>query len=223
MIGGGSRLWSGEIARAHTGVLMLDELLEFAPRIQDFLREPVETGEIQISRAGKNRTIPAEFILIATTNLCPCGRFVPKKADDTCRCSRLARRRVLSRLSGPFADRFAIIAYTDQWNEGKKQTSVQAIIENVQSATEFRVQKRRQAEPNSRIGTTELRESLTAFQRQQILAPLVGQSLRREQAVLRVARTFADLRSSIGIGNEDLNKALQLCFHSHQLLDQWRE
>ncbi|RYZ76172.1 MAG: competence protein ComM, partial [Proteobacteria bacterium] len=80
MIGGGASLWPGEITRAHAGVLIMDELLEFHPEIQESLREPVESGSISLVRAGASRTYPARVLLLATTNLCACGNFVPRKS-----------------------------------------------------------------------------------------------------------------------------------------------
>ena len=77
MTGGGATLWTGEIARAHGGVLILDEMLEFNPQVQEALREPVETGVLTIARSGRVRKHPAQILLLGTTNLCKCGLFVP--------------------------------------------------------------------------------------------------------------------------------------------------
>ncbi len=111
MVGGGAALWPGEITRAHNGVLIMDELLEFHSEIQESLREPVENGVISIVRAGNSRTFPARVLLIATTNLCKCGNFVPRKIRRPCRCPRGVRQRIFTRLTGPFVDRFAVVAH----------------------------------------------------------------------------------------------------------------
>ena len=77
MIGGGSPLFMGEISKAHSGILFLDEYLEFQYKVQEALREPIEKGEICISRKGNGMFFPARFMLVAATNLCPCGSYIP--------------------------------------------------------------------------------------------------------------------------------------------------
>ena len=136
MIGGGSSLWPGEITRAHNGILIMDELLEFHPEIQESLREPVENGSLSIVRGGRSRTFPARVLLLATTNLCKCGKFVPRKVYS-CRCASAVRRRILTRLTGPFVDRFAVVALTDQWDD-KGDVSLEQIASDVAGAIEFR-------------------------------------------------------------------------------------
>ena len=104
MVGGGSGSpVPGEVSLAHRGVLLLDELGEFPPRVLDSLRQPLEEGEIVIARKGASVRFPCRFQLIAATNPCPCGyrgdRLVP------CNCSSAAKERYARRLSGPLADR----------------------------------------------------------------------------------------------------------------------
>jgi magnesium chelatase family protein len=82
MTGGGSQIRPGEITRAHGGTLIMDELLEFKTGVQDAIREPLESCEIEIARQGKHVRMPANFQLIATSNLCRCGNYVPKKLQD---------------------------------------------------------------------------------------------------------------------------------------------
>lgn len=221
MIGGGSALWSGEISRAHGGVLIMDELLEFAPEIQEALREPVESGEISIVRAGSSKTFPARILLLATTNLCGCGRFVPRRYAMKCRCTKNVRRRMLERLSGPFADRFAIFALTDEWQDSDEIVEIGAIEEKITQAIRLR-KNRGQEESNARLADETLLESLNEFQRKEIISSL-RLSRRRRAAILRVARTVADLDGSIEIRNEDLEKALEYCTEAHRLLEEWQD
>ena len=104
LVGGGtSAIRPGEISLAHRGVLFLDELGEFAPSVLDAMRQPLEEGAVQVSRAAGACTFPARVLLVAAMNPCPCGQA---GRPDSCRCSDVARQRYLRRLSGPLLDRF---------------------------------------------------------------------------------------------------------------------
>src|SRR4051794_38122617 len=105
LVGGGLRVRPGEASLAHHGVLFLDELPEFEPRVLDALRQPLETGEIAIARANHRATYPARFMLVAAMNPCRCGRasepgFVCKRGPNE-RCAAAYQER----LSGPLLDR----------------------------------------------------------------------------------------------------------------------
>jgi magnesium chelatase family protein len=226
MIGGGGQLWSGEISRAHSGVLLMDELLEFHAEIQESLREPMETGAITITRSGHSKTFPSRFLTLATTNLCECGQYVPgARAGNNCRCTRAQRRRSMARLTGPFADRFAILAYSDGWlaANGSERTAYE-IGNRVARAIEFRSLSRGQAVANSFAKPAEIEATLTGFQQVMVHDAFAdGSSLRRRDSVLRLARTLADLRQSALISHLDLDEALSLGLHGHQRLKEWRE
>ncbi|MCY4321656.1 MAG: ATP-binding protein, partial [Bdellovibrionaceae bacterium] len=114
MIGGGSPLFLGEISKAHGGMLLLDEYLEFHPKVQEALREPLEKGEIRLVRKGKCMVFPSQFLLVATSNLCPCGDYEPNKSFQ---CSYSLRRcqSHLDRLSGPMMDRFDLLFFSKDW------------------------------------------------------------------------------------------------------------
>lgn len=104
LIGGGSgRLRAGEVTMAHRGSLFLDELGEFGPGVLDALRQPLEDRVVRISRQVGAVTFPAQFLLVACTNPCPCGLGPP-----ACTCSESLRARYRRRLSGPLLDRFAL-------------------------------------------------------------------------------------------------------------------
>jgi magnesium chelatase family protein len=104
LVGGGTGLpRPGAASRAHRGVLFLDEAAEFSPRALDALRQPLEHGELAIHRSLATARFPARFQLVLAANPCPCG-MATGKAEE-CRCTPLARRRYLSRLSGPLLDR----------------------------------------------------------------------------------------------------------------------
>lgn len=224
MIGGGARAESGEIARAHGGVLIMDELLEFAPELQEALREPVETGSVSIARVGRAMTYDSQFLLLATTNFCDCGEFTPRY-PGRCRCRRAVLERRLSRLRGPFADRFAIFADSARWPEagaGDAMIAVAAIGKRVEGATAFRREIRQQSLPNGRLPLDSILENLSGLQRHFIDQALQGYSMRRKLAVLRVARTLADLDLSESLRNQHLDRAFQLAFEGHQLLANFR-
>jgi magnesium chelatase family protein len=103
LVGGGSGLIRpGAISLAHRGVLFLDEAPEFASRVLECLRQPLEDGEVTIHRAAGTSTYPARIQLVLAANPCPCAR---PSGDIACECSPLVRRRYLSRLSGPLLDR----------------------------------------------------------------------------------------------------------------------
>ena len=210
MVGGGVPPSPGEITRAHGGMLVMDEFLEFHPVVQEALREPLEKGEIRIARGPMRRSFPAKFLLIATTNLCPCGQFLPNR-DELCRCPRGRRMGYLTRLRGPVIDRFAIAAFTDKWSKEHKET-LEDVREKVDRATEFRF-GRGQEVLNSRLGEAEVLKYLTEFQKTQLL-PKIEMSKRRMLSLLRVARTMADLDCKEKIENRHIDQASELCVES---------
>lgn len=219
MIGGGATLWPGQITRVHGGVLIMDELLEFHGEIQEALREPLETGQITLARAGNVRIFPAQFLLLATTNLCPCGAFVPRR-QNRCRCSRASLRKALGRLTGPFVDRFAVLELTDEWEISRETVSCAEIGAAVREAIAFR-RSRGQQVPNSRLNEIDLEKGLSSFQMKFLVGSEI-QSRRRRLHVLRVARTLADLRSSERIENEDIDRALEFALKTHRALESWQ-
>jgi magnesium chelatase family protein len=112
MIGGGTAwMRPGEISLAHGGVLFLDELGEFSTVVLDALRQPLEDGRVQVSRARGSTSFPARFVLAAAMNPCPCGEG---GAPGACRCSDTTRERYARRLSAPLLDRFDIAIWVDR-------------------------------------------------------------------------------------------------------------
>ncbi|HUY65867.1 MAG TPA: YifB family Mg chelatase-like AAA ATPase [Acidimicrobiales bacterium] len=112
MIGGGSSwMRPGEISLAHGGILFLDEMGEFSATVLDALRQPLEAGQVHVSRARGSTTYPARFILVGAMNPCPCGEG---GAPGACRCGSSARERYARRLSGPLLDRFDIAIRVDR-------------------------------------------------------------------------------------------------------------
>jgi len=190
MIGGGFPLFPGEIAKAHGGVLLLDELLEFDRRVIEALREPIEAGAMRVSRRGHTRIWPAQFQLVATTNLCPCGKLSPSWKKG-CALSLFRCRKVWERLSGPILDRFDLLLFTQDWNAGDKNISVRQILEELEVA--------RNRGPD--IHLTELPEMLVDKE----------MSMRRRRAMARVAKGLALLEFADKVENRHWLEAHELC------------
>ena len=206
MIGGGYPLFCGEITKAHGGVLFMDEYLEFHPRVQEALREPMEKGEIYLTRRGKSEKFPAKFLLVSATNLCPCGDLVPGKASS---CSYSLRRCFshLERLNGPMLDRFDMLAFSPQWNREKWSIPLKDIYKKVIQAWEFR-KKRGQKKANAWLSLQELYPSLSDLAKKTHSTDL--SSKRRGKAVLKVARTLADLDEQEEISAQHIESAKEL-------------
>ena len=205
MIGGGSPLFLGEISKAHGGLLLLDEYLEFQSKVQEALREPVEKGEIRLVRKGQCMVFPSQFLLVATSNLCPCGDYEPNKPVQ---CSYSLRRcqSHLDRLSGPMMDRFDLLVFSKDW-KGEKTVKLKSLKTDIEKAKEFRLKKRNQDFPNSHLDLKELEKNIE--ENNNYLLP-ESSSHRRKRALLRVARTLSDLKQEEKISSASLEQALNL-------------
>ena len=205
MIGGGSPLFLGEISKAHGGMLLLDEYLEFHPKVQEALREPLEKGEIRLVRRGQCMVFPSQFLLVATSNLCPCGDYEPNKPVS---CSYSLRRcqSHLDRLSGPMMDRFDLLVFSKDWRGGKT-VKLKSLKPEIEQAREFRLKNRSQECPNSHLELQELEKMID--KRTSCLLP-ESSSHRRKRALLRVARTLSDLKKEAQISSSSLEQALVL-------------
>ena len=205
MIGGGCPIFPGEISRAHGGQLVMDEYLEFHPKVQEALREPLEKGKIRLVRRGLNMEFPAHFLLTATTNLCPCGDYVP---GQPVKCSYSLKRcqSHLDRLSGPMLDRFDLLAFSTGW-KGEKEVPMKRILEAVQSAENFRKDIRKQKFPNGRLEWEDL-GTLISPEVERVLPRTT--SHRRKRALLRVARTLADLKQEREIKGSHIEEVYAL-------------
>lgn len=220
MVGGGGGLpQPGAISLAHHGVLFLDEATEFAPKVLDSLRQPLEQGTITISRAKAQVTFPARFQLIIATNPCPCGYALSKQ--HVCSCSPLAKRRYWTRLSGPLLDRIDMHipvhapSVVDLETPGSYTTAT--ALETVCNAREQaggRWKKELGITCNAQIPANLLRSpemELSKEVSQQIRQVLSHGtlSMRAVDRSLRVARTLADMRGANQLEAQDLGKAFQ--------------
>lgn len=220
LIGGGSGVVRpGAIARASEGVLFLDEGGEFPASVLDALRQPLESGTIQVHRSGIAATYPARFQLVVATNPCPCGQYgVP---GGVCECPPQAIRRYTRRLSGPLLDRIDIDLRLHRVSSARQEGSARVV-----SSAEARG---RVAEARARAAR---RWSSTAWRRNadvpgtwlrgpaapppEVLRPLDtalrrgSLTLRGYDRLLRVAWTVADLAGHDGLRLDDVGRALYL-------------
>jgi magnesium chelatase family protein len=215
LVGGGSVPRPGELSLAHAGVLFLDELVEFSRRALETLRQPLEEGEVHIARASRSVTFPAEVMLVAAMNPCPCGFL--GDAVRPCRCPRSAIDQYRRRLSGPLRDRFdlAIDVHAVPWREMRDETSSEptATVRARVVAARAR-QRERQGVVNGRLEGRRLRTA--CLFRDRTAEDLIGRSVvrlglsvRAVTRVIRVARTIADLDDAERIEPRHLAEALQ--------------
>ena len=217
LVGGGSPPRPGEISLAHGGVLFLDELPEFPRMALEALREPLETGQITISRAARQAQYPARFQLVAAMNPCPCGWLGAFAATGrSCRCTPEAVTRYQGKLSGPLLDRIdmqvevpaiapaELMAATD----GEPSAAVAARVVQARER-----QTRRQGVPNGAMPAAGLdgacRLEPAAAQFLQGVAGRLGWSGRSLHRVMKLARTIADLAGAADVGMAAVAEAVQ--------------
>jgi magnesium chelatase family protein len=214
LVGGGSVPRPGEISLAHRGVLFLDELPEFSRHVLEVLREPLESGQITISRAARQADFPASFQLIAAMNPCPCGWL--GHASGKCRCSPDAVLRYQDKISGPLLDRIDLQVPVS----AMPPDSIAAQADGETSATialrvarAHTVQLARQGKANQRLSTREIdRHCELDADADQLLRGAMRHlhwSARAYHRVLKVARTIADLAESSQVQSGHVAEAIQ--------------
>ncbi len=217
LIGGGSNPQPGEITLAHHGVLFLDELPEFSKHALEVMRQPLEDRKVFISRARYAVEFPANFMLIASMNPCPCGYFNHPEKD--CTCGSEVVQRYLNKISGPLLDRIDLhvevlpVAF-EELHRAEQFESSSHILERVQKARDMQSARlREQKIPLNALmdGSTTKRFCQLGHAAEQQLKSAMHQlslSARAYDRILKVARTIADLAQSESIETAHLTEAI---------------
>ena len=221
LVGGGSNPKAGEVTLAHHGVLFLDEFPEFDKRVIESLREPLEEGHITVSRAKGTFSFPASFTLIASMNPCPCGYMGSKLKRCVCKPSDIDR--YARKLSGPIMDRIDMwvpvlhVDY-DTLSEKEEGESSEQVAKRVLEAREFSRKRFRDEgnavlTKNKDMRAKDLEKHTNCDEKALLLMKKLATSYalspRAYHRVLRLARTIADYRKSVTIGEADILEAFQ--------------
>ncbi|MCB0308355.1 MAG: YifB family Mg chelatase-like AAA ATPase [Bdellovibrionales bacterium] len=219
MVGGGKNFKPGEFSLAHRGVLFLDEMTEFRRDVLEALRQPLESGRLEVIRADYRYTMPAKFILVGACNFCPCGSLGDRL--KVCCCTPQAIQKYHAKLSMPIRDRFDLVVelakptWGEVWHkDGSTQTS-REVYEKVDFA------RKRQLERNALWGVgwnsdlvgQALRNAVSIDAKSEKILSFAmekwSMSVRALDRVLRVARTIADLSGESGVSSIHITEALQ--------------
>jgi magnesium chelatase family protein len=217
MVGGGSVPAPGEISLAHHGVLFLDEFPEFNRKSLEVLRQPLEEGTVTISRATGSSTFPADFMLVAAMNPCPCGYLGDRKRP--CKCGPIAVEKYLGRISGPLLDRIDIhlevpsVPFAELTAKADG-TSSKVMREQVLKARAIQRDRYvgQRTVLNGRMDGKMIREfaALDSAGQAMLKSAMddLGLSARAHDRILRVARTIADLEGSMNVKDDHLAEAI---------------
>ena len=219
LVGGGSTPQPGEISLAHNGVLFLDELPEFKRTVLEVMRQPMEERRVTISRAKVALDFPANFMLIASMNPCPCGYY--NHPEKECTCPPGAVQKYLNKISGPLLDRIDLhvevtpVSFSELSNQTKGESS-DHIRERVIKAREIQTERYKETPgtyANAQMSSQQLRQICLIGQAGDALLKRAMEKLnlsaRAYDRILKVARTIADLAASDDIKVEHLAEAIQ--------------
>ncbi len=218
LVGGGSFPRPGEISLAHRGILFLDELTEFKRDVLEFLRQPLEDGQVTISRTRQSVSFPAKFTLVASTNPCPCGYF--GDSIQPCTCSPRQREQYWAKLSGPLMDRIDLQVAVNRLKPEEITQQVsgedsEAVRQRVEAARD-RAHQRFQKSPlhcNAEMQSRHLRQWCQLDDPTRTLLEnairKLGLSARATDRILKVARTIADLAGEEQVQRQHVAEAVQ--------------
>ena len=220
LVGGSSIPRPGEVSLAHNGVLFLDELPEFHRHVLEVLRQPLEEGEITISRAARTLTFPARFMLAAAMNPCPCGYW--NSILKECVCTPPQIQHYLSKISGPLLDRIDLhidvpeVHYQELIKDPGGESS-KVIARRVSKARQVQLRRFRSSKPsifcNAQMGPAQIRKYCSLEDHiMKLLGNAIqklGFSARAYDRILKMARTIADLENSKKISSEHVSEAIQ--------------
>ena len=219
LIGGGQIPKPGEVSLANNGVLFLDELPEFKRNVLEVLRQPLENGEVTVSRAVASITYPASFMLVSAMNPCPCGYFGDSRHQCTCAPGQIHRYR--HRVSGPLLDRIDIhievpaVPYKELSQEYSGERS-EEIRKRVLAAREVQLERfknDKRVYSNGQMKTRHIKKYCRLESDAQTLLDTamqkLGLSARAYTRILKLSRTIADLEASVDIQSHHISEAIQ--------------
>jgi magnesium chelatase family protein len=218
LVGGGTVPKPGEVSLAHNGVLFLDELPEFRRNVLEVMRQPLEDGNITVSRAMGSINYPASFMLVAAMNPCPCGFLTDPQKE--CVCTPLQIQRYRSRVSGPLLDRIDIqvevpgLRYQELATKdaGESSEKIRGRV-NAARALQLRRFEKTKLHSNAQMGTREIKRYCTVQEDAEKLLETainkLGLSARAYSRVLKVGRTIADLAGAENIEASHIAEAIQ--------------
>ncbi len=215
MIGGGHQLRPGEISLSHHGILFLDELPEFNRSTIEALRQPLEDGVVSISRASRSATFPANFMLVATQNPCPCGYYGDQARE--CQCSAQQISQYQRKLSGPLLDRIDLQVHVQRINTDKLLDKVNAERTSKKMRQEVILARRRQItrqknRTNSILNNQQVKNLVISSDARNLLekaSERFSLSARAFMRSVKVAQTIADLDGDNSIQESHIAEALQ--------------
>jgi len=218
LIGGGRIPKPGEVSLAHHGVLFLDEIAEFHKDVLEVLRQPMEDGQVTLSRATTSLTYPASIMLAAAMNPCPCGYFGDNSHE--CNCTSASIQRYMSRISGPLLDRIDIhinvpsVKFKELSSEacGEKSEIVRGRVNAARRRQLARFKNEKKIFCNAHMQSKDIREYCKVDEKSKSLLSLAinrqGLSARAYDRILKVARTIADLENIDDIDTTHIAEAI---------------
>ncbi len=221
LIGGGSYPKPGEVSLSHNGVLFLDELPEFKKSVLEVMRQPLEDGVVTISRAAQSLTFPANFMLVASMNPCPCGYFGSEVKGHECTCSTSMIQKYVSRISGPLLDRIDIhvevpaVHYDElsSYPRGEKSENIRKRVNKARKAQLDRFHNSKTTFSNADMISKQIREYCNIDSECKNLLKIaiekLGLSARAYDRILKVSRTIGDLEQSADIKPSHISEAIQ--------------
>lgn len=213
MVGGGKRVVPGEISLASGGILILDEMSEFSRTVLESLRQPLEDGIVSITRAMYRVEFKSDFILVGTSNPCPCGMLY----EDSCKCNSYEVEKYMKKLSGPILDRIDLVIEMKRLNEDelvneKAEESSVEIRKRVNKAREIQLKRYKEEKTNAKMLQEDIKKfcNIKEEDKRFLVAALENLkiSARAYDKILKISRTIADLEESENIERKHLLEAI---------------